>query len=302
LGPELLGDALKVVANQGVGGGENRRHAAVILLKQGQFVIGPGSHQPLDVGEIRAAPAINRLVFIADHRQPPGRVAGQHLCQPVLHRVGVLKLIDQDVGIAFLIAAQDAGVALEQQHRVQNQIIEIDGVGRQQAALVDHINIAPHFGRVVGFSGRAHGLVARQVAVVFPAGNHFGGPVNREPLGVEIHFLDDAGQQVALVPVIVNGEVGIERPPAGNRQLLPVDGGGNGPFLAQQGSHHPRLIPQHPCPETVEGAGGDSLGLGRGQQPGQPLFHLAGRFVGEGNCQDVSRIDALLDQPGDAMH
>ena len=84
-------------------------------------------------------------------------------------------------------------------------------------------------------------------------------------------FQGGLDQAVAVV-LIVNGEVALQAEPVG-------------------------VLPQQAGPEAVEGADPDPA---VGHEGLDPLPHLAGGLVGEGDGQDVVRLDALLQQVGDA--
>lgn len=61
----------------------------------------------MNVLDFRAAPAVDRLVVVADHHQAVATLAKQ--AQPgVLHGVGVLELVHQNMPEAFLIMREQA--------------------------------------------------------------------------------------------------------------------------------------------------------------------------------------------------
>ena len=57
---------------------------------------------------------------------------------------------------------------------------------------------------------------------------------------------------------------------------------------------------QHPVADGMKRPAPESARVHR-QEIGDPIEHLARGFVGEGEEQDVARIDAILEQVGDAI-
>ncbi len=72
----------------------------------------------LDVFDARAAPAVDRLIVIANRRDGYA-IAGQHAQPGVLHRVGVLKFVDENVAKAVLVMLQNRGLLEPQFVRAQ---------------------------------------------------------------------------------------------------------------------------------------------------------------------------------------
>jgi hypothetical protein len=96
LAPELLLVELRVVADHRIGGAQDAAGRAVVLLQRNHLQRRIVGRQALQVVERRAAPAVDALVVVADGGEHP-RLAGDQLHQLVLHAVGVLVLVDQDV-------------------------------------------------------------------------------------------------------------------------------------------------------------------------------------------------------------
>ena len=72
--------------------GRLRRLVVISNVATGWIAVG----EPDDVGDVRAAPLVDRLVVVADDAQLDLR-AGQQLDQPLLGRVDVLVLVDDQV-------------------------------------------------------------------------------------------------------------------------------------------------------------------------------------------------------------
>ena len=95
-----------------------------------------------DVADLGAAPAVDRLVVVAD----AGDVLvplGEQAQPEVLGDVGVLVLVDQDVrGSGAGSAASTSGLLGEQRQAVQQQVAEVAGVQRRQPLLVGGVELA----------------------------------------------------------------------------------------------------------------------------------------------------------------
>ena len=74
---------------------------------------------------------------------------GEQVNQPVLHLVGVLKLVNQDIVKALAVFFQDLGMILEQPHRLHQQVAEVKRVGLLQAFLVVGVDTGHLFGLVI---------------------------------------------------------------------------------------------------------------------------------------------------------
>ena len=70
---------------------------------------------------------------------------GQQHGQRVLHPVGVLVLVDQDVGEPRPVVLEHVGVLPEEPHRVEQEVVEVHGVGRHHPllVLVEHVGDPP---------------------------------------------------------------------------------------------------------------------------------------------------------------
>jgi hypothetical protein len=117
LGPEGLAEAPLVVGDQARGGGQDVRGRAVVALEPDH--LGPGEvlFEAQDVADLGPAPAIDRLVVVADAAEIV--VAAGEQAQPeVLGHVGVLVLVDQEVAELLLIAPADVVAGLEERQVV----------------------------------------------------------------------------------------------------------------------------------------------------------------------------------------
>ncbi len=122
-------EARLVVADQAVGGGQDVADGAEVLLDpQARRRAGRGAGRVVrrrtgearvelgEGGEAGAPEAVDRLVVVADDHDVvrPVRRAAEQLDQLDLGDVGVLELVDQQVAVQALVAAQDVGARLEQ--------------------------------------------------------------------------------------------------------------------------------------------------------------------------------------------
>ena len=91
--------------------------------------------QVQQVGDFRAAPAVDALVVIADHAKIPVLLR-ERVDQLELRGVGVLIFVHHDVLIFGAAGGERVGMLAEQPQREQNQIVEIHGVAGVQRGFV----------------------------------------------------------------------------------------------------------------------------------------------------------------------
>ena len=83
---------------------------------------------------VRAAPAIYRLVFIAHHADVIV-LARQQAHQLILRSIRILILVDHEVTDAAVISLPRGGVVFEQAHGFEQEVVEVQRIGRPQTAL-----------------------------------------------------------------------------------------------------------------------------------------------------------------------
>ena len=113
VGPELLVGPLGVPRDDGVGRVEDQLGRAVVLLELDDRRVRVVALEVEDVPDVGAAPAVDRLVVVADD----GEVAvlrGERPDPEVLRPVRVLVLVDVEVAPAILVAGEDVGRLVEQ--------------------------------------------------------------------------------------------------------------------------------------------------------------------------------------------
>ncbi|MNX81717.1 hypothetical protein D3C86_1134120 [compost metagenome] len=133
--PELLGIALGVVLDDGVGRLQDAPGRAVVLDQGDDLGVGEVLLELQDDPEVRGAERVDALVHVAHHAQVVV-ARGQQRDQLVLGLVGVLVLVDQDVLEALAVLVEHVGGGPEEAHRQEEQVVEVQGVLAHQLLLV----------------------------------------------------------------------------------------------------------------------------------------------------------------------
>ena len=128
------------MGDEAVGGGEDVRGRAVVLFEADDLRAGEILFEAEDVGDLGAAPGIDRLVVVADAAEVAARL-GEELEPFVLRLVGVLIFVDEDVAEAVAVALQHVRVGAEDHQHVEQQVAEVAGVQRAQAVLVGGVKL-----------------------------------------------------------------------------------------------------------------------------------------------------------------
>ena len=227
-----------------------------------------------DVVDLGSAPAIDRLIVIADAADILTGL-GQQPQPQILGDVGVLILVHQHIAEPLVIFGQHIRMLGEQGQVVQQQVAEIAGVQHAEAVLIEAIDplalIVTELGAFAG--GHLIGGPAPVLPMVDQAVHQLGRPA----LGVDIFSLEHLFDQPFLIVGVDDGVGGFQPDQLG---MLAEDLGG----------------------DRMEGAQpAQPLGL-RADQVSDPLAHLARRLVGEGDGQDFPRPSAVgrqdVGQPG----
>jgi len=178
-----------------------------------------------------------------------------------LRYVGVLIFVDQDEFVAGLILPQHVGLFAEQPDALQQQIAEVGGVEDFQPLLKRLVELeALAVGEHGGFA-RRH-LLGRQPAVL-PAVDQHGQNSRRPPLLVDVLGLQKLLEQPDLVVDVEDGEIALQPDHLG---------------MAAQDFHADRVKRAEPRHALDHAA--DDLA--------DAMFHLARRFVGEGDGQNLA--------------
>ena len=130
------------------------RRRAVVALEPDDLGAGKILLEAQDVVDLGAAPAIDRLVVVADAADIVVAL-GQQPQPQILRDIGVLVLVDQHVFEAALIVLQHVGMVLEDAQDFEQQVAEIGGVQHLQARLIFGIELAAlAIGEAMRFAGR----------------------------------------------------------------------------------------------------------------------------------------------------
>ena len=118
-GPQGLAEAAAVLRDHAARRPQNVRCRAVVLFEPGDRGARKILLEAQDVADLGAAPAVDRLIVIADTAQISTHLRQQTQPQ-VLGDVGVLVLVDEQVAEASLIIGEDVGITGEQAQIVQH--------------------------------------------------------------------------------------------------------------------------------------------------------------------------------------
>ena len=245
---------------------------AVVLLELHDLAVGIVRLEIEDVAQVGAPPGVDALVVVADHRQVA--VLGcQVTAEQVLGAVGVLVLVDVDLLPAALVLRQHVRVLLEQEHGAHQEVVEVDRVVLAELALIGLVHLRRRLVVVVRRLPGGGRHIGELVLALSDPGQHAG---RAEALLVQVQPAQDRLDQRHLVGPVVDGEAPGE-----------ADGGA--------------VAPQDPGADGVEGADGRLARRLLADEPGDPLAHLAGRLVGEGDGHDLPRFVARGDEVRDAV-
>ena len=182
---------------------EDIRGGAVILLELDYVAVREILLELENIADIRAAPAVNRLVVVADdaHVMP---LSCQQAHEHILRVVRILIFVHVDIVEPVAVRLQHRRMLHEQFERFNEQIVEIQRVRAAQTVLVLEIVIVNHLAAVIAV-GLLEPLVRTEQAV-FRIGNlrpHF---LERQDFIVDIELFAKFLQHGHLVVVVVDGE------------------------------------------------------------------------------------------------
>ena len=272
LGPQLLAQAIAVIADHRVGGFQDGAGGAVVLLQANGAGIREVAAEFVDVLDLGAAPAIDGLVVVTDDSDRIVLVRQQP--QPgVLNTVGILEFVHQNVPEAALIVATQILVVAEQLQHPQQHFVEVHQPATLAGVFVGEVDLL--HGQREQIAAHIHMPGAQ--ALIFLAVNEPGGLTGRPALLIQPQFLAHPLDQSNLVVRIDDLEA------LGKPGLLPVG-------------------PQQPVGNAVEGAHPHAVG-GHIQQLLNTPAHFRGGLVGKGHRQNAKRRGLFGgDLPGDPVH
>ena len=124
LGPQALGGALGIAADDAVGGVQDGLAGAVVLLEVHDMGVGVVLAELEDVADVGSAEAIDGLVVVA-HDRDVAVLRRQQVDEDVLRAVGVLVLVDEDVAEAIPPLGEGLGVGAEELGELHQQVVEV---------------------------------------------------------------------------------------------------------------------------------------------------------------------------------
>ena len=268
-GPKFLALAAVVVADDGVGGGQDIFGGAVVLLQPDGAAALVLILEGEDIFDGGSPEAVDGLVVVPHHADvlPAPRQQGG---EQILQVVGVLVLIDQYVVKFSLIICPNVIELLEQPHGVEDDVVEVQRPGFPQALFIGGVQPGDFLQPVVAVPVGLPGEIGGQLQLVLGPGDGGQHRAGGELLVVKAQLLEAVLHHPQGVVGIVDGEGGGEAQlfdvPAEDAHAGGVEGGG---------PHVPGLGAQHPLQAGLELAGG-LVGEGDGDDgPGGGGFHGA---------------------------
>ena len=266
LRPEGLALSAGVVADNGVRRVQNVLRGAVVLLKADRPRPVILLLEVQDILDIRAAEAVDALVVVADDADVAVAPREQPR-QQILQVVRVLILVDEDIAELPLVVFACLAVALQQAHRVQDDVVEVEGVRLAELAVIARIDLAD--------------ARLAPVAALFPIGRELLGALHgvlrvrddrqqlsrRERLFIQLQLLEDVLEDALAVVGVVDGEAAVK---ADLVDVAAQDAHACG--MERRGPDVLRRVAEHPL---------------------QPLLELVGSLVGEGDGQHLPRPGGL---------
>ena len=106
LGEQRLAEAILVMGDEAGGDGENMGAGAIVAFEADDLRAGKIMLEAQDIVDIGAAPAVDRLVVVADAAEIAARL--REKAQPeILNDIGVLIFVDENIAKPLLIVLQD---------------------------------------------------------------------------------------------------------------------------------------------------------------------------------------------------
>ncbi len=263
-GPQRLAKPPLVVGNHACGGVQDIVGRAVILFEADYFCAGEILFKPQNISDLRAAPAVDRLVVVADaaYIARPLRQQPEPL---ILRNVGVLIFIDKDIFETAVVISQNLRVlrVFQNRNHVQQQIPEVAGIHALEPFLITAVEQKQF--TLGHFPGIVHRDLCGCQAAIFPAINIMDDRFGRPFFGVDIFAFHDLLQKAQLI-------VGIE-----NREIA-------------RKPDKPRMYAQHPRRQRVKRAEPPAFHRLATEKPADAVLHFLCRLVGEGDGKNLRRV------------
>ena len=270
LAPQLLLEQFRIARDQGVRRAQDAHGGPVVLLELHHVERGKVLGQRRQIVDRRAAPAVDRLVIVADDGER-GAFADQKPDEPVLRRIDVLVLVDEQIAAALPPLRRHGGVRSEEPDPQSNQIDEVDGLIGAQRIVIVAIGLGCRC-VVVGVRPFPRGRGRQQR--IFPGAD----PPLRSACAGTIGRRQQVGDDRLDVARIEDRKARLQ---AERRGIAPDD-----------------PEPQRMKRRDRDVGGEIALALGR-QQPRRPFAHLACRLVGERDRGNTLRVVAARQEMRD---
>ena len=280
LGPQFLVALMEILLDDAGRRVEDDLRRAVVAIERDDSGVGVIFLEIEDVPDVRLAPAVDRLIVIADDEQV-SMLLGEQMHQEILRIVGVLVFVHHYIAEHLLIFPEDIRVLLEQLHGEHNEIIEIEGIRRAKFLLIMHVHFRHDF--LIIAPGRERELLRIDKRVL---GARYGveQSARLHLISVDLELFHRFFRKRLLILAIENIETLVV---AEHCDLAAQDAAADivkCPDVLRK--HHPAVLGR----------------LALCQEPPDTLAHLAGRLVGKGHRQDSVRGDFfLIDEIGDAV-
>ena len=245
-----------------VRGLEDRVRRAVVLLERNRLRTGEVALELEHVADVGASERVNRLIRIA-HREHVVVLRSEQLEKSVLRVVRVLVLVDEDVAERLLPLLLRLRDALEDVDGEVEHVVEVDGVRREEPALIQLVDVGD--GLVVE-ARDARRVRIRADELVLRIRDLREDAARREALRVALELLETLLREAELVGRVVDREV------RAVAEML---------RLAAQDAAAGRMERHHP-----------GCARGRPDEALDTLPHLRGRLVRERDREDLGRLRA----------
>ena len=256
---------------------ENHLRRAVVLFEANGLRVGKILFELEDVADVRAAPGVDGLVFIADDADVA--VFTKELHQLVLRTVRVLVLVDEQILVLAVVALADFARRLQQANGFEQQIVEVHRVRLEEFVAIDLEDVRDLFFERIR---RREEVLLRIDHVVLRPGDPSKRDAGLQLLVVDAEPLERLLDDGLLIGLVVDGKA--------LREALAADA--QGFDVATQYAHA----------KAVERRERRLRERGVAENLFDTLLHLLRGFVGEGDGEDVVWADsALLNQVRDAM-
>ncbi len=140
LAPEMLGLALGIVGDDGVGGVEDGLGGPVVLVEDHHPGVGIVLLELEDVADVCATKPVDALVGVTHHAEV-AVLLGEPPKQHVLGMVGVLVLVHQHMEESVLVLGEDVWKGTKELDRHHDQIVEIHRRRLEEPLLVEPVHV-----------------------------------------------------------------------------------------------------------------------------------------------------------------